>query len=236
MRIILTLMLLATSIHALEPEMKVIESVNYYIFRTSAEKVRMTWSDEKKIPYRDFAAVLPAMHKAGEKPLMLMNGGIFEPGGIPSGLYWEKGVEKNPLNLRDAPGNFFLKPNGVFLIRQQKAEVVDAKTFISAGVTYAVQSGPLLLNKGIRHPAFTKNSINRLHRNGVGVDKNGMVIFMMSQRNSRVLPNLYEFAEAFRSLGCENALFLDGDISQMQWGATLGKSSNLFGTIISIVE
>lgn len=236
MRNLLTLISLISRLSAIEPEVKVIESVNYYVFRTSAEKVRMVWSDEKKIPYRDFAAVLPALQQTGEKPLILMNGGIFEPGGIPSGLYWEKGIEKIPLNLRDAPGNFFLKPNGVFLIRHQKAEVVDATNFISTGVTYAVQSGPLLLHKGIRHPAFVKNSINRLHRNGVGVDKNGVVIFLMSQRNSRQLPNLYEFAEAFRALGCENALFLDGDISQMQWGATLGKASNLFGTVISIVE
>ena len=236
MRKLLSMAVMVTSLSALEPETKVIASVNYYIFRTSPEKVRMIWSDQNKVPYRDFAAALPAMQRAGEKPLMLMNGGIFEPGGIPSGLYWEKGVEKHPINLRDAPGNFFLKPNGVFLIRQQKAEVVDATKFVSTGVTYAVQSGPLLLQNGIRHHAFVQNSINRLHRNGVGVDKNGGVIFMMSQRNSQVLPNLYEFAEAFRSLGCENALFLDGDISQMQWGATLGKSSNLFGTIISIVE
>ena len=233
---LITLFSFITSLSALEPDVKVIGSVNYYVFRSSAEKVRMIWSNEKSIPYRDFAAVIPIMQQAGEKPLMLMNGGIFEPGGIPSGLYWEKGIEKHPLNLRDAPGNFFLKPNGVFLIRNNEAKIVEASAFVATGVTYAVQSGPLLLNKGVRHPAFMKESSNRLHRNGVGVDKNGTVIFVMSQRNSPVLPNLYEFAEVFRTLGCADALFLDGDISQMQWGATLGKTSNLFGTIISIVE
>jgi hypothetical protein len=40
----------------------------------------------------------------------------------------------------------------------------------------------------------------------------------------------------FRSLGCEDALFLDGDISQMRSGEDVTKPSNNFGSIIAVTE
>jgi len=39
-----------------------------------------------------------------------------------------------------------------------------------------------------------------------------------------------------RALGCEDALFLDGDLSQMKSGKDIDKPSNLFGSMIAVVE
>ena len=49
--------------------------------------------------------------------------------------------------------------------------------------------------------------------------------------------NLWGFADAFRSLGCKNALFLDGDISQCYVRGKIGNfESNRFGSIFAISE
>jgi uncharacterized protein YigE (DUF2233 family) len=94
----------------------------------------------------------------------------------------------------------------------------------------------MLLREDQIHPAFNAASENRLHRNGIGVDKEGQVVLLMTDGNSAKFPNLHEFALAFRHLGCADALFLDGDISQMRSGEDLLRLSNRFGSIIAVVE
>jgi uncharacterized protein YigE (DUF2233 family) len=78
--------------------------------------------------------------------------------------------------------------------------------------TIATQSGPLLVSNGKLHPKFLPDSPSLYVRNGVGVTRDSQVVFAMS-----LLPvNLYEFAALFRdTLGCPNALYLDGSISQV---------------------
>lgn len=80
---------------------------------------------------------------------LLMNGGIFEPGGIPSGLLIQQGKELQPVNRNAGEGNFFLQPNGIFLIGSQGAAVMATSEYPPKDPTihYAVQSGPLLLRK-----------------------------------------------------------------------------------------
>ena len=51
-----------------------------------------------------------------------------------------------------------------------------------------------------------------------------------------MFPNLFEFAHLFRNLGCEDALFLDGDLSQMSSGANVNKPSSNFVSIVAIPE
>ena len=63
-----------------------------------------------------------------------------------------------------------------------------------------------------------KESTSRLHRNGVGVTKEGQVIFAVTEFGGAKYPNLFEFADLLRTLGGEEALFLDGDLSDMVWG------------------
>jgi uncharacterized protein YigE (DUF2233 family) len=180
-----------------------------------------------------------ARHLAGNglRAEVLMNGGIFEPGGVPSGFLVQDGRELNPVNRNRGEGNFFLQPNGVFLIGDRGAAVIRTDEYPPEGVVVrqAVQSGPLLLRRGAIHPAFNPGSASRLHRNGVGVSAAGEVVFAMSDFHSPKFPNLHEFARLFQILACDDALFLDGDLSQMRWGAELAKESNLFGSIIAVI-
>jgi uncharacterized protein YigE (DUF2233 family) len=220
-----------------DPVKKQIDGVTYHILRAPAAAVRVIWKDDGGTQLRTFPEVVAYLERGGAKVEMLMNGGIFEPGGVPSGLLIQSGRELRPVNRRPGKGNFFLLPNGIFLIGAEGAAVIRTDEFVPGAkpIRHAVQSGPLLMRKGKVHPQFNAGSASRLHRNGVGVAKNGEVVLVMSDFHSPKFPNLFEFAEAFRSLGCEDALFLDGDISQMRWGAEINQPGNRFGSFIAVV-
>lgn len=220
------------------PERVTRDGVSYLIWKAQPGKVRVLWKDDAGKQLRELPVAKAFLERKGEKPLMLMNGGIFEPGGIPSGLLVQGGRELHPVNRRDGNGNFFPKPNGIFLISDKDARVMETSKWPPQGgkVAYAVQSGPLLLEGGRIHPAFNKGSESRLLRNGVGVAEDGTVVFAISDSKGGKWPNLHGFADLFLSLGCKDALFLDGDISQMRSGETLGKASNPFGSIIAVVK
>lgn len=148
-----------------------------------------------------------------------VNAGMFHPGFAPVGLFVDHGRTIGKLNLENAEGNFFLKPNGVFAITDAGARVLDSSEFPALAavggiekVQLATQSGPLLVIDGKLHPAFRAGSESRLFRNGVGVISAKRVVFAIS--NEPV--NFHEFALLFRdSLGCANALFFDGSVSSV---------------------
>lgn len=211
------------------------------------EKVQLVWKDAAGVPYRSFEKVQDALAKQGKSVKFLMNAGIFEPGGIPSGLHFENRKTLHPVNLADAPGNFFLKPNGVlwiegggkgeaFISTPEKFQAREKELHVmgSRWLENAVQSGPLLLIDGKRHPAFTENSTNKLHRNGVGVNASGQIVFAMTAVHQ--VTNFWDFAGLFLKLGCKDALFLDGDISKMEVNPSGPVSSNLFGAMFVVAE
>lgn len=160
--------------------------VIYHVLTVDPAQVQLRWKDADGTQLRAMARLKAEEEAAGRKVWAIMNGGIFEPGGIPSGLYVEKGVELRQLNLADAPGNFFLKPNGVFAVYADKAMIRESTSFelkreLGLNLRAAVQSGPLLLNHGDIHPKFSATSTNRLHRNGIGIqDVTGQVVLVMS--------------------------------------------------------
>ena len=211
----------------------------HFICRPSA--LELWWKGEQGDVLRTFAAVDRELQARQRRPVFLMNGGIFEPGGIPSGLLVIGGKELRPINLKNGKGNFFLKPTGVFFISKGRAGVVQSERYgqLAGQPRLAVQSGPMLLIDGKTHPAFREGSKNQLHRNGVGVDAKGRIHFLMTEPRGKTARkvNLWDFAEAFRALGCQNALFLDGDISQsFIRGGEGSLKSNLFGSIFAISE
>ena len=125
------------------------------------------------------------------------------------------------MSLRSGEGNFYLKPNGIFYLDEQTGPgVMEAAEFVKSGLKprLATQSGPLMLRKGVIHPAFTVNSPNKRLRNAVGVRaKDGQIIFAMSDRDDAVKGRVtfHQFTQFFIHLGCQDVLYLDGDISSM---------------------
>ncbi len=236
-KIIFVFLFLATSSIA-APEKKVIDGVTYLILQVSPDQIRLLWKGDDGQQLRTFPAASKFLKGKGIEVETLMNGGIFEPNGIPSGLLVQDGKEAHPVNRNKGDGNFFLQPNGIFMISDKGAAVIrtDEYPLKNVVVKLAVQSGPLLLRGGKVHRAFNANSESKLHRNGVGVTKNGEVVLVMTDFHSEKFVNLYNFAQLFKSLGCDDALFLDGDISQMRSGADMEKQSNSFGSIFAVVK
>lgn len=215
------------------------EGAAFRVVRADPATVQLVWKDSTGVPYRSFDRVRAAFAANKRVVRFMMNAGIFEPGGIPSGLHTEDGKTLGKLNLADAPGNFYLKPNGVFRIDStpagRRAFICISETFPKTAKTiHAVQSGPVLLTDGRRHPAFKQGSPNKLHRNGVGVDDKGRVVFAITDRGQAV--NFWDFAGLFLKLGCKNALFLDGDISQMSVNPEKTARSNQFGAMFVIAD
>jgi uncharacterized protein YigE (DUF2233 family) len=221
--------------------------VRFRVVRLDPAKVTMVWKDAQGVPYRSFDKVQAAFGTQGKKVQFIMNAGIFEPGGIPSGLYVEKQKTLRPLNQADAPGNFFLKPNGVVWIETGsggEARISTPEIFATREkqlllipprrLECAVQSGPLLLIDGKRHPVFTENSASKLPRNGVGVDAKKQLVFAITEKGEFV--NFWDFSGLFLKLGCRDALFLDGDISQMVVNPDKPVASNQFGAMFVVAE
>lgn len=174
------------------------------------EDIRMHWLDNNGHPYKNIAAVKETLKKA----LLITNGGMFQQGNIPVGLYIENGKELRPLDTaRNKPGNFYLQPNGVFYTDAKGAHISNTQQFKNEDVIYATQSGPMLVIDGKVHPAFKPGSENENLRSGVGIMPDGKVVFIISKSNQT---NFYDFASIFREkFGCKNALYLDGAISKM---------------------
>ena len=76
---------------------------------------------------------------------------------------------------------------------------------------FATQSGPMLVIDGAIHQGFFPGSTNYNIRNGVGIAPDGRIILVISNEPL----NLHTFARFFKDyFKCENALYLDGAISQ----------------------
>jgi uncharacterized protein YigE (DUF2233 family) len=211
----------------------------YRTFICAPDKVKLYWLDAHGRPFHQFSKLQAHLLAEGRKLRFVMNAGIFEAGGIPSGLLVVNGKIEHPLNTFPGKGNFFLQPNGVFYVDSHGGHILATAEYASANAhpTYAVQSGPLLLQKGLTHPAFRAESTNRLNRNGVGILPDGKVLFAISEFKQGKYPNLFEFADFFRSQGCRDALFLDGFISQM-FADPVGPIApgNHFGAIFAVTD
>ncbi len=148
-----------------------------------------------------------------EKLIFAMNAGIFSETYEPLGLYIENNIKISELNKNEGNGNFYLQPNGVFILKKNRSQIVETKKYKNLTDTiFAIQSGPMLVIDNQINPVFNKNSQSKYIRNGVGIDQNGDIIFVIS--NQAV--TFYEFASIFKDkLKCNHALYLDGAISEM---------------------
>ncbi len=213
--------------------------VVFHVQVAEPNQVELYWKDDDGKTFRQFSTLQKYLQSRGRSISFLMNGGLFEEDGSPCGLLVIGGKTLRPLNMKDGRGNFYLKPNGVFYIDAGGAQVVSSDDYLhkEPKARLAVQSGPLLLEEGRIHPAFNKNSTNELHRNGVGVRKDGKVVFAITEFDQKKRVTLHQFAEFFRAQECDSALFLDGDLSGMVTDVKTDiPPGNYFGTIFAITR
>ena len=200
------------------------------------EDLRLFWKDDQGKGLRDFTSLGKYVEGHGEHLEFAANAGMFDEHASPVGLFVQGGKEQVPLNLSDGTGNFCMKPNGVFLInRKHEAMVVESSAYAAllTPVVWATQSGPLLVHGGDIHPDFIEGSVNKKLRSGVGVRKDGTIVFAISCG----LVNFYDFAHFFlHSMDCPNALYLDGVISVFYVPSMKDDGLHTFGPMFGLIE
>ncbi len=207
--------------------------ISYNVDLTQAE-LKFYWKDHDGNIIRSLQNLKVLADKNHRKLVFAMNGGMYQKDNSPQGLYIEEGKVLSRLNTGSGHGNFHMKPNGVFYITNNNtAHVSQTSAFDPKDVSYATQSGPMLLIDGHIHPAFQKGSKNLNIRNGVGILPDGNILFALSKNEI----NFYDFAQYFKDAGCKNALYLDGFVSrayipEKNWIQTDGN----FGVIIGVTE
>jgi prepilin-type processing-associated H-X9-DG protein len=184
------------------------------------QRLRLFWLQEDGRPYGSLGTLA---EKQGGRLSFAMNAGMYDKDQAPVGLYVEDGRELRHASTTDGPGNFHLKPNGVFWVKGDRAGVLDTARYLRTKVRpdYATQSGPMLVIDGQIHPKISADGPSQKIRNGVGVTGDGHVaIFAISER-----PVTFgAFARLFKDdLGCRNALFLDGSVSSL-YAPGIGRS------------
>jgi uncharacterized protein YigE (DUF2233 family) len=212
------------------------EGERFTICRDPAARLELRLADGRDRPLRSFVALEQVLGSRAAKVVFAMNAGMFDEAGRPIGLAIAEGREARPINRRaNGGGNFHLQPNGVFLVRDDgRTEVVTTATFApSPDIRLATQSGPMLVIDGKPNPRFARDGTSRYVRNGVGVDRDGVPVFAISD----VPVSFGRFARLFAGpLGCGNALYLDGSVSSL-WDPANGRMDSFapIGPIIVAV-
>ena len=201
------------------------------------DTIRLFWKGADGEALGSFAR-LREMPEGG-RLTFAMNAGMYRPDLSPAGLYVENGREWVRVNTANGPGNFHMKPNGIFYVDKDGAAIVETGRYLRLRAQpgfrpeLATQSGPMLVIAGRLHPKISESGTSAKMRNGVGVQDRGTAVFAISEE-----PVTFgEFAHLFRdALHCPDALFLDGSISAL-YAPTLGRTDSLrpLGPIVGVL-
>lgn len=169
-------------------------------------------------PYRSLRAL--AQNTDAETVAFAVNGGMYDDDGQPIGYYVERSERQKQLSLADGPGNFYLKPNGVFYGSGGSWRIRTSGDFftnVRDRPEFGTQSGPMLVIDGELHPEIQDNGPSRAIRNGVGIGSDGKAHFVRSEEPL----SFGQLARFYRDeLKTPNALFLDGNVSALWDPAT----------------
>ena len=214
------------------------KSAGYVVctFDLRQHDLRLFLNDADGAPYGSFRALKADLARRNLALPFAMNGGMYHRDRSPVGYYVEGRRKLKEAITGPGPGNFHMRPNGIFFIEGKTAGVMETRAFLKRNrrPDYATQSGPMLVIDGKLHPRFIAGSDFKKRRNGVGIINRHEVVFAIS--DSAV--SFHDFATLFRDrLACRNALFLDGTISSL-FAPEIGRADFLFpvGPIIGVVE
>ncbi len=215
------------------------DSADYVVctYDTASADIRLFHSDATGQPYRQFDTLADDMQAQDKTLVFAMNGGMYHEDRRPVGFYRDSYGDRASVNTNDGPGNFHMRPNGVFWLAGGKAGVTESQAYLDQGIDpdFASQSGPMLVIDGQLHPRLNPDGTSRKRRNGVGVSADSArVHFVIS--DSAV--SFHTFASLFRDrLGAPNALFLDGQVSRLYAPALPRNEAGVdMGPIVGVVE
>lgn len=205
-----------------------------YTVNPKAQNIQLFWKDDKGNILKSFKSLNRFVNSKKQSLLFACNAGMYTKQYGPVGLFIQNGKVFKSLNTSNGKYNFTWKPNGVFYITNNNTAVVcQSDEFKNDGkIKYATQSGPMLVINGKIHVGFDKSNVKCV-RNGVGILPDGKVLFAMSKADV----TFYDFAKYFLDLGCKNALYFDGAISETYLPAQKWtRQDGQFGVIVGVVE
>jgi uncharacterized protein YigE (DUF2233 family) len=188
------------------------------------------------------------LRDSSRRVAIAMNAGIFGTDGRTLGLLVRRGRQVVPLNR--SPGravtapasicdiaNFYCPPNGVFYVADGRAAVVTTAEFArrgigSSSIQAATQSGPMLVVDGRAARQFPAAWRKRIGRNAVCTRANGTVLFVLGRDQTHG-----SLAEALRGpLACRDALYLDGNVSDLFTGTGSLPALAAYGAILYVAR
>ena len=206
-------------------------------FSVSEHTIRLFHSDAEGEAYRQFSTLERELDEQGQTLIFAMNGGMYHEDRSPVGFFRDEFGDRATVNTNDGPGNFHLKPNGVFWISRFDAGIHESQTYLDREIDpiYATQSGPMLVIEGVLHPGLNPDGTSRRRRNGVGVSDDGTTVYFAI---SDTAVTFHDFATLFRDeIGVSNALFLDGQVSRI-FAPEINRNElgSDLGPIVGVVE
>lgn len=201
------------------------------------EQLQLFLRDDQDQVFGHFSNIEEALAEEGKELIFATNAGMYHANRAPVGLYIEDGKEEMRLVPNAGPGNFGLLPNGVFCLREGRADVFETLQFRDSetSCTSATQSGPMLVIDGELHPRFLPDSTSYYIRNGVGTSEDGTRVVFAISRNA---VTFHQFGSLFRDhLKLPNALYFDGNISRLH-APQIDRSDAGFmmGPIVGVVK
>ncbi|MDC0737959.1 phosphodiester glycosidase family protein [Cognatishimia sp. SS12] len=201
-----------------------------------SEDLRLFLKDDAGQILGQFDAI-EAFLPDGQSLRFAMNAGMYHPNRTPVGYYIAEGNQEQRLFTKASPGNFGLLPNGVFCIREARADVIETLRFAAEqpDCTYATQSGPMLVIDDALHPRFLPDSTSAFVRNGVGTSTDGQRVVFVKSENS---VTFHAFGSFFKDrLKLPQALYFDGKVSRLH-APQIGRSDPGFwlGPIVGVVS
>jgi uncharacterized protein YigE (DUF2233 family) len=190
------------------------------------DRLDLVLYDEGGKALNSFQHISEMLAGRNEQLAFAMNAGMYREDFSPLGLMVTGGKLVHRINLASGGyGNFYIKPNGVFIVSgtadNTKARIVESSAYHDSGPPplLATQSGPLLVKSGQINELLNPQGPSHKIRNGVGITGSnspnpGQVVFVISDDPV----NFYEFAQMFKDeLRCDDALYLDGSVSSLYW-------------------
>lgn len=194
-------------------------------FDARRHELRLASRDAEGDYMRGFDQLIAYLGRDAARARFAMNAGMFNDAGAPIGLYVANAQEEHALVLTEGPGNFHLKPNGVFWQGADGALHVDVSEDYAIelrNARWATQSGPMLVIDGALHPSIADDGASRYVRNGVGLSDGDTAYFVISSG----VVSFGRFARFFRDeLHCRDALFFDGTVSSL-WAPNLDRQDD----------
>lgn len=191
---------------------------------TTRHAVRTYWQAKDGTPYGSLAGIAGRAADQPGKMLFAMNAGMYHDDLRPVGLYVENGRQLAKASSAGGPGNFHMRPNGIFHISAAGVGVTETRRYLARPpkADYASQSGPMLVIDGKIHPKITGQGTSAKIRNGVGVQNASTAVFVITDEPV----TFTEFARMFRDdLKTRNALYFDGSISSI-YAPSVGRSDS----------